>query len=155
MIISDLDKTEGRRFPARRLTKNIAGGASSIQAENFSLGMVSLDPEGGQVPWHNHPQEEVYLILEGTGEICVGEERQKITAGQTVYIPSNEFHQLTNIGKAPLKFIYCYGPAGDVDHWKQELKGTLPKAGEDISPLPEGAQPQCTEPAEEYKDEDK
>ncbi|HLR24420.1 MAG TPA: hypothetical protein VK112_01050 [Fodinibius sp.] len=81
--------------------------------------------------------------------------RQKITAGQTVYIPSNEFHQLTNIGKAPLKFIYCYGPAGDVDHWKQELKGTLPKAGEDVSPLPEGAQPQCAEPAEEYKDEDK
>src|SRR5699024_800326 len=117
--------------------------------------MVSLDPEGGQVPWHNHPQEEVYLILEGTGEICVGEERQKITAGQTVYIPSNEFHQLTNIGKAPLKFIYSYDPAGDVDHCMQELICTLPTAGEDISPLPEGAQPKCTEPAEEYKDEDK
>lgn len=147
MIISDLYETEGRRFPAGRLTKNIAGGASSIQAENFSLGMVTLDPEGGQVPWHNHPEEEIYLILEGTGEICVDDERKEITAGQTVYIPPDKFHQLTNIGETPLQFIYCYGPAGDVDHWKQELQGTLPKAGEEVPALPEGAWPQCEKSA--------
>ncbi len=151
MTIVDLDETEGKSFPARRLTKNIAGGSSPIQAENFSLGYVTLEPKGGQVPWHHHPQEEIYMVLEGTGEICLGSERKEIKGGQTVYIPSNEFHQLTNIGEKPLRFVYCYGPAGDVDHWKQELKGTLPKAGEDVPPLPEGAWQQCTEPAEEYK----
>jgi mannose-6-phosphate isomerase-like protein (cupin superfamily) len=151
MEIADLNKTEGRTFPARRLTKNIVGGSSDIQAKNFSLGIVTLEPNGGQVPWHNHEQEEIYMVLEGTGEICVGSERQKIHSGQTVYIPSNEFHQLTNISDTPLKFVYCYGPAGDVAHWKQELKGTLPKEGVDVPSLPEGAQPQCTEPAEEYK----
>jgi len=36
------------------------------------------------------------------------------------------------------------GPAGDVAHWKQELEGTLPKAGIDVPALPAGAQPQCT-----------
>lgn len=154
MIISDLNDTGGRRFPARRLTKNIAGGSSSIQTENFSLGMVILDPKGGQVPWHNHPQEEIYLILEGTGEICLGSERQEIHSGQTVFIPPNEFHQLTNIGDTLLKFIYCYGPAGDVAHWRQELEGTLPKEGEDVPALPEGAWPQCTEPAAEYSEKD-
>lgn len=147
MKISDLNETGGRRFPARRLTKNIVGGSSSIQAENFSLGMVTLDPKGGQVPWHNHEQEEIYLILEGTGEICLGEERREIHAGQTVYIPSKEFHQLTNTGEDPLKFIYCYGPAGDVAHWRQELEGTLPEEGKDVPALPEGAWPQCTEGA--------
>jgi hypothetical protein len=40
--------------------------------------------------------------------------------------------------------IYCYGPAGDVAHWRQELEGTLPRAGEAAPPLPAGAQPQCT-----------
>jgi hypothetical protein len=40
--------------------------------------------------------------------------------------------------------LYCYGPAGDVAHWRQELEGTLPKAGIDVPPLPPGAQPQCT-----------
>lgn len=151
MIIADLNKTKGRTFPARRLTKNIAGGASSIQAENFCMGLVTLEPKGGQVPWHNHPEEEIYHILEGTGEMCVGSEKQEITGGQTVFIPSEEFHQLTNIGEKPLKMIYCYGPAGDVDHWRQELEGTLPKAGKDVPPLPEGAQPQCTDPPTDIK----
>lgn len=147
MIIADLSKTEGRTFPARRLTKNIAGGASPIQADTFSLGMVTLEPKGGQVPWHNHEQEEIYMVLEGKGEMCLGPERAELHGGQTVYIPSGRFHQLTNIGDTPLKFIYCYGPAGDVAHWRQELEGTLPKAGVDAPPLPEGAWPQCTEPA--------
>jgi len=108
------------------------------------MGFVTLEPGGGQVPWHNHEQEEVYFVLDGTGEICIGEERQAIQAGQAVYIPSNAFHQLTNVGDQPLKMIYCYGPAGDVAHWKQELEGTLPRAGIDAPPLPEGACPQCT-----------
>jgi hypothetical protein len=42
----------------------------------------------------------------------------------------------------PLRIIYCYGPAGDVDHWHQELDGTLPVAGIDAPLLPGGAQPQ-------------
>jgi len=40
--------------------------------------------------------------------------------------------------------IYCYGPAGDVAHWRQELEGTLPRAGAEAPPLPGGAWPQCT-----------
>jgi len=146
MTIADLSKIKGRKFPARRLTKNIVGGASPIQADSFSMGMVTLEPKGGQVPWHNHEQEEVYLILEGEGEMCLGKKIFTLNAGQTIYIPSKEFHQLTNRSKEPLKMIYCYGPAGDVAHWRQELKGTLPKAGKDVPPLPEGAWPQCTDP---------
>ena len=37
---------------------------------------------------------------------------------------------------------YCV--EGDLLHWRQELDGTLPKAGVEAPPLPEGAQPQCT-----------
>ena len=145
MTIADLSKIEGRRYPARRRTQNLIGGASPIQASQFSMGNVTLDPNGGQVPWHNQEQEEIYFIVEGTAEMCLGEERQILTAGQAVYIPHKVFHQLTNIGDTPCRMIYCYGPAGDVAHWRQELDGTLPKAGLDAPPLPEGARSQCTE----------
>ncbi len=144
MIIADLNKIEGRKYPARRWTRNLIGGASPIQAKNFSMGYVVLEPNGGQVPWHNQEQEEIYFVVEGTGEMCLGGERQTVTTGQAAFIPPGVFHQLTNIGDTPLKMIYCYGPAGDVAHWKQELEGTLPKAGVEAPPLPAGAQPQCT-----------
>lgn len=145
MIIADIQQMAGRSYPARRNTRNLVGGASPIQASNFSMGYVVLEPNGGQVPWHNQEQEEVYFVVEGKGEMCLGEERQTLTSGQAVFIPPTVFHQLTNIGETPLKMIYCYGPAGDVAHWRQELDGTLPKAGVDVPALPEGAHPQCTE----------
>jgi len=145
MIIADLSQIPGRTYPARRRTQNLVGGASPIQATTFSMGHVTLEPEGGQVPWHNQDQEEIYFIIEGEAEMCLGEERQRLTTGQAVYIPSKVFHQLTNVGSTPLRMMYCYGPAGDVAHWRQELDGTLPKAGVDAPPLPAGARPQCTE----------
>jgi mannose-6-phosphate isomerase-like protein (cupin superfamily) len=145
MTIADLSELAGRRYPARRWTRNLVGGASPIQCENFSLGYVVLEPHGGQVPWHNQEQEEVYFIVEGEGELCLGEERQSVKGGQCVYIPPTVFHQLTNTGSTPMVMLYAYGPAGEVAHWKQELEGTLPRAGIEAPPLPEGAAPQCTQ----------
>ncbi len=145
MIIADLAEIAGRSYPARRRTQNLVGGASPIQATNFSLGHVTLEPNGGQVPWHNQEQEEIYFIVEGTGEMCLGTEKRTVQTGQAVYIPTGVFHQLTNTGNTPMRMIYCYGPAGDVAHWRQELDGTLPRAGKEAPPLPEGAAPQHTE----------
>jgi hypothetical protein len=49
---------------------------------------------------------------------------------------------LTNLSNVPTCFLYCYSPAGDVHHWMQELDGSLPRAGIDAPPLPEGASQQ-------------
>ncbi|MFN0165087.1 MAG: cupin domain-containing protein [Bryobacteraceae bacterium] len=145
MIIADIHQMDGRTYPARRRTRNLVGGLSPIQAKNFAMGYVVLEPNGGQVPWHNQEQEEIYFVVEGTGEMCLGEERRTVTAGQAAFIPPRVFHQLTNIGDTPLTMIYVYGPAGDVAHWRQELDGTLPETGVEAPPLPEGAWPQSTE----------
>ena len=150
MKIADLREIEGRTYPARRRTQNLVGGPSPVQADAFSMGFVTLDPRGGQVPWHNQEQEEVYFIVRGTGQMCVGTQKQTVGEGQLVYIPPGAYHQLTNVGDAELHMIYCYGPAGDVAHWRQELDGTLPEAGKGtVPPLPAGAWPQCTEPPAE------
>jgi mannose-6-phosphate isomerase-like protein (cupin superfamily) len=145
MSIADLAEIAGRTYPARRRTQNLVGGASPIQAKNFSMGYVTLEPNGGQVPWHNQEQEEIYFIVEGEGEMCLGEERKNVRAGQAAFIPPRVFHQLTNTGAMPMRMIYCYGPAGDVAHWRQELDGTLPRAGVEAPSLPADAHPQCTE----------
>ena len=149
MIIADLKNIEGRRYPAGRRTQNLVGGVSPVQAQNFAMGMVTLDPDCGQVPWHNQDQEEVYFVVEGVGEMCLGDEVSELSTGQIVKIPPGVFHQLSNKGQTPLRMIYCYGPAGDVAHWKQELAGNLPAAGKDAPPLPAGAAyGQCTDPPE-------
>jgi mannose-6-phosphate isomerase-like protein (cupin superfamily) len=125
MIIADIAKIAGRTYPARRWTRGMVGQAGqAIPAKGFAMGYVVLEPKGGQVPWHNQEQEEVYMVLEGRGEICVGAERQEISAGQAVFLPPTVFHQLTNTGDEPLHMMYIYCPGGDVAHWRQELDGT-------------------------------
>ncbi len=142
MTTADLAQIPGRTYPAGRRTQNLVGGASPIQAQAFCMGYVTLEPDGGQVPWHNHDQEEVYFIVSGRGEACLGDERRVVTQNQAFYVPSGVFHQLTNIAKEQLVMLYVYAPAGDVAHWRQELDGTLPRAGRDAPPLPKGARPQ-------------
>ena len=149
MIISDLREIEGKSYPARRRTRNLVGGPAPIQAANFCMGHVTLEPDGGQVPWHNQEQEEVYFLVEGKAEMCLGSERRELQSGQAVYIPPGIFHQITNIGEERAVMLYVYGPAGDVAHWRQELEGTLPKAGKEVPELPKGARPQCVEKPEE------
>ncbi|HEX9786305.1 MAG TPA: cupin domain-containing protein [Opitutaceae bacterium] len=146
MTIADIARIEGRRFPARRWTRGMIGQAGQpIAAKGFAMGYVVLEPKGGQVPWHNQEQEEIYMVLQGRGEICVDTERREIVGGQAVFLPPGKFHQLTNIGEEPLHMMYVYCPGGDVAHWRQELDGNLPPAGVgDTPPLPAGAQPQCT-----------
>jgi mannose-6-phosphate isomerase-like protein (cupin superfamily) len=142
MIVADLSKIPGRTYPAGRRTQNLVGGASPIQATGFCMGWVTLEPDGGQVPWHDHEQEEVYLVVRGTGEACVGEERAVVTTGQALYVPPRTYHQLTNVGSEPMIMLYTYAPAGEVAHWRQELDGSLPRAGVEAPPLPAGARPQ-------------
>src|SRR5580700_1109515 len=103
MIIADLSEIAGRAYPARRRTQNLVGGASPIQASNFSMGHVTLEGNGGQVPWHNQEQEEIYFVVEGNGEMCLGDEKTTLAAGQAVYIPPRVFHQLTNTGSSALR----------------------------------------------------
>ena len=123
MITVDLGQMEGRRYPARRRTQNLVGGASPIQAD--ALLHRQRDPGSQRRPGavaQPGPGRSL-LHLEGTGEMCLGEERQVLTTGQAAYIPPGVFHQLTNIGDTPLRMLYCYGPAGEVAHWRQELIG--------------------------------
>jgi hypothetical protein len=63
MIIAD-------RLPGPALSGAAAYAASCrwgspIKTGNFSMGFVTLDPNGGQVPWHNQEQEEVYCLMLG------------------------------------------------------------------------------------------
>ena len=112
MTIVDLNDVEGRTYPARRRTQNLVGGPSPAQSDHFSFGYVTLEPNGGQVPWHNQEQDEIYFIVSGTGEMCLDDERTTVHGGQMIFIPPQAFHQLTNIGDEPLTMIYCYGPGG-------------------------------------------
>ncbi len=59
-------------------------------------------PPGETNLMHNHPREEqIYIVLSGSGEIQVGEERAPAGPGDVVYLPANVPHGFFNTGSKP------------------------------------------------------
>ncbi len=114
----------GTVFPAGRHTRVLVGDKAPLTAKGFCMGQVTIFP-GGQVPAHDHVQEEVYYVIAGQGEIEIDGETQAVREGEAVYVPSGKMHNLRNPGTRDMTFIFIYSPAGVVDHWKHELEGTL------------------------------
>jgi quercetin dioxygenase-like cupin family protein len=77
-------------------------------APNFAMRLFEMEP-GGHSPFHNHPWEHEVFILEGEGIVVGGKEEKKFKAGDAVFVPPKEQHQLKNNGKKKLKFL-CLVP---------------------------------------------
>ncbi len=108
----------GRRFPAGRVTRVLVGPGASEEAEGFVCGVSLLDP-GGAVPEHRHVNEEVYLVLAGSGTMTVDGVDQPVTADDYVYLRSQTPHAL-RAGEHGLRLLFVYAPAGLVGHWAEE-----------------------------------
>ena len=113
------DDLNAKVFPANRETRVLAG-TEGLPAERFVMGYVEVQP-GGEVPVHDHPQEEVYFVLEGHGQVVVGAKTYEMKPLSAVYIPSDAPHHLVNTGETMLKFVFTYAPGGVVSHWAHEL----------------------------------
>jgi len=56
-----------------------------------TLSYVTIAP-GALVPEHNHPHEQLGLILEGDAEFWVGEDRRRLQPGDAYRIPPHAPH---------------------------------------------------------------
>jgi quercetin dioxygenase-like cupin family protein len=75
-----------------------------IGAANFAMRLFEMEA-GGNSPLHSHSWEHEVFILEGEGLVVGGQEEKKFKAGDAIFIPSNEKHQLKNNSKKTCKFL--------------------------------------------------
>ncbi len=73
-------------------------------APNFYLTYYSVE-KGGHTSLDNHVNEHEVFIMRGKGLIMGAGEQHELALGDTIYIKSNEAHQLVNIGDEPLEFL--------------------------------------------------
>lgn len=80
----------------------------------YSLAHAKVKP--GEITYpHKLKSSEVYYILEGAGEIYINDEKEKVSAGQTIYIPPNSVQKIENTGENDLAFLCIVDPA-----WRPE-----------------------------------
>ena len=70
--------------------------------------LARIDP-GGISRRHAHAWEHEMFVHAGTGEVYGNGQWQPMAAGNVLFIPGNEEHQMRNTGQAPL-IVVCLVP---------------------------------------------
>lgn len=102
----------------RDFVQPISGGAPMYENENEQLNISfrverlafpdikTMDPRVVRIPpsknneRHRHAHESLFVVLQGEGEVLVGETWVPIKAGEVAFIPRWIFHQSRNTSKS-------------------------------------------------------
>jgi mannose-6-phosphate isomerase-like protein (cupin superfamily) len=87
------------------------------EGPGFKVKEVTVDP-GCRLTLQYHPgRDEHWVVVAGTAEVELGDDRHHLAAGQSLRIPRGRHHRLANPGREPLRLIETgYGEAlGDED----------------------------------------
>lgn len=106
-----LDEIAGTRFPAphARTIKHVVAPWTTGSTRLW-LGVSEVDPGSSSNP-HTHPQqEEIFVVLSGTGTISVGGTSVAVRAGSVVLVAPGEEHQLISSGHEGLRVLSAVAP---------------------------------------------
>ena len=82
--------------------------ARDTAAKQLGLSVDIVPPGMRACPYHFHyVEEEMFIVLEGSGSLRVAGEMLPISAGDTIFIPAGPDypHQIINTSDAPLKYL--------------------------------------------------
>lgn len=83
--------------------------APHLGAQKLGYNVTAVPPGKRAFPFHNHHvNEEMFFVLEGAGEVRIGENTYPIRQGDIVACPSGgkeTAHQINNTGNVELKYL--------------------------------------------------
>ena len=79
--------------------------------QQMMLSLVEMEPHAVVEP-HSHPHEQLGLMLEGEADFTIGEQTQRVRAGQMWRIPGGVVHQVI-AGDRPVRALDVFHPPRD------------------------------------------
>jgi quercetin dioxygenase-like cupin family protein len=79
-----------------------------IVGQGLMLGFIDL-AEGAAVPMHQHVHEQAGVVLAGTVEMSVGDEKRLLGPGDAYAIPANTPHAARPVG-GPARVLDAFHP---------------------------------------------
>jgi uncharacterized cupin superfamily protein len=108
-LIRNVDEVPLERFVRTPLYEtNCASVSDGTVARKLGLSIDVLAPAKRGCPYHfHHAQEEMFVVLEGSGTLRVAGEELPIRAGDVICIPPGpEYpHHILNTSDQPLKYL--------------------------------------------------
>lgn len=79
-------------------------------SKRFMAGVSVMPPRVG-ASVHEHEAEELYFVLEGSGEIFQGGETRKIGKGSAIFLPSHVKHGIVSV-RETTTLLWIMSPGG-------------------------------------------
>lgn len=86
---------------------------------NLSFLWVDLSPGDGP-RLHEHPYEEVFIVLEGRATFTVGSQTIEAAPGNILIAPANTPHKFINSGEGPLRQIDIHASKRFITEWLED-----------------------------------
>jgi len=94
---------------AERYDARVGFVARKIGAQKLGCSLIAVPPGKRAFPLHNHHvNEEMFFILEGTGEVQIGDATYPVRKGDVIANPpggQETAHQIVNTGKEELRYL--------------------------------------------------
>jgi quercetin dioxygenase-like cupin family protein len=101
--------------------RSASGHGPDSGAVSSGSSLLEIDP-GCRLPRHTDSAEEIIVVLAGSAEVEVGEERCLAAAGGLVLVPKLLPHQVRNTGRGVLRFAAIYGEPDVVTSYEREVE---------------------------------
>jgi len=76
----------------------------TLTLEELECHITTVKPHMASHAPHQHPNEEMVVIKEGTVEVLINGEWKKVSPGSVVFFSSNQLHGLRNVGDTPAMY---------------------------------------------------
>jgi quercetin dioxygenase-like cupin family protein len=76
------------------------------QLAALASGFVTLEPGAQPHPPHRHPEEEIMIVGEGTGEFFLDGVATQVKTGDTIFAEANVLHGVRNTSEARMTFYF-------------------------------------------------
>ena len=86
------------------------GKSTLVQGEYLFAGLNAFEPGQEHAPHTHEGQDKLYVVLEGSGEVQIGEQKQLLNAGDLAFAPSGVVHSIRNSGEERLVVMAILGP---------------------------------------------
>ncbi len=107
--LAERSRQRGSEMPSARYGGRIGPIAPHIGAQKLGYNLTAIAPGMAAFPKHSHRvNEEMFFVLEGTGELSIGDASYPIRAGDVIACPPGgpeTAHQLVNTGTDELRFL--------------------------------------------------
>lgn len=104
MLIKDVKKCEEIIAGDNSILKELLNPLKEKVDIRYSLALAKVK-QGEITSAHRLKSSEVYYILEGEGEMHIDSEKEKVSAGQVIYIPPNSIQKIENQVKMTWSFF--------------------------------------------------